>query len=147
MGKDINPREYATRLKHTSFWGAFHSTAQPAIEDAGETNLAPLFQLIWGEEQKWGLIDQPRLDIILTDGEFENQDDADLATTFQHRRGIGVTTYILNLGPKQTNIQLPPTFREIPLEVIHDNGGIVAVDEQGLRSALNRVVLSEIARD
>lgn len=122
----------------------------PLRRDAIETNLAPLIEAMAKNEVDRGLIGSPRLDIILTDGEFESQKDADLAAEAQRSRGPGVSTYVLNLCPDNpSEVVLPNAFQVIPLPCLvgQDRGmDLHRVDSDVLRTALMRIVVSEVQR-
>jgi hypothetical protein len=121
--------------------------SDPLRTDAIETNLAPLIQRMYETEDEHGLLGSPRLDIILTDGEFESQADADAAAEWQRRRGPGVTTYVLNLCPETpSEVALPYQFRVIPLTCVTGDEHRKTVDGEGLRQALMQIVLSEIGK-
>lgn len=118
----------------------------PLNADARETNLAPLMTAILENETERGLIGSPRLDIILTDGEFESQADADEAAVIQRQRGDGVSTYVLNLCPETPGeVGLPPSFRVIPLTCLIGEELRKQVDNESLRASLMRIVVEEMA--
>ena len=120
----------------------------PLKRDAIETNLAPLIQEMYENEERLGLIGSPRLDIILTDGEFESEADADEAAEWQRKRGAGVTTYVLNLCPDEIDdpVSLPHQFRVVPVACLVDEYGSKAVDRDILRQTLNRIAVAEVSR-
>jgi hypothetical protein len=121
----------------------------PLTKDARETNLAPLVEAFARNEAKRGMIGSPRLDIILTDGDWESQSDADLAADFQAQRGANVSTYVINLCPdNETDVALPHQFRVIPLHAIltPDDPGRGWVDREALRTTLMEVVKQEVER-
>jgi len=119
----------------------------PRRTDAVQTNLAPLIESMYDTEVRRNLIGSPRLDIILTDGEFESQKDADAAAEWQRKRGAGVTTYVLNLCPETpSDVTLPHQFRVIPLRCVTGSELRKEVDGEGLRQALMQVVLSEVGK-
>jgi len=121
----------------------------PLTKDARETNLAPLVEAFSRNEQKRGLIGSPRLDIILTDGDWESQEDADLAADYQAQRGSDVSTYVINLCPdNESDVALPHQFRVIPLHAIFtaDDPGRAWVDRNALRTTLMEVVKQEVER-
>jgi hypothetical protein len=119
----------------------------PLNTNAVETNLAPLMQAILENESSRNLIGQPRIDIILTDGEFESQEDADEAAEWQRRRGAGVTTYVINLCPDvPSDISLPPQFRVIPLHCTTGSTLRKEIDGDVLRQSLMRIVVDEMQR-
>ena len=135
---------FGSHLYYTSATPEDFVVNDPLHEDATETNLAPLIEALYENEAERGLIGQPRLDIILTDGEFESQEDADAAAEWQRRRGSGVTTYVVNLCPDvQSEIRLPHQFRVIPLHCIEGPELFKTVDGAALRSTLMRIVLEE----
>ena len=119
----------------------------PHMSDATETNLAPLLEAIYANEEERSLIDQPRLDIILTDGEFESQADADDAAVHQAKRGSNVSTYVINLCPdKPSDITLPTSFRVIPLPCIEEKYGALEVDNDMLRQVIMQIVVEEVQK-
>jgi len=120
----------------------------PLRRDAIKTNLAPLIEEMYKNEEKLGLIGSPRLDIILTDGEFESEADANEAAEWQRKRGAGVTTYVLNLCPDEIDdpVSLPHQFRVIPVDCLVDKYGSKAVDQDILRQTLNRIAVAEVSR-
>ena len=119
----------------------------PLRVDAIETNLAPLLERMYETEKERGLIGSPRLDIILTDGEFESQEDADQAAEWQRLRGSNVNTYVLNLCPETpSEVTLPHQFRVIPLQCVTGDELFKEVDGEALRQALMQIVLSEIGK-
>jgi len=119
----------------------------PLQANAIETNLAPLMERCLEVERSRDLIGSPRLDIILTDGDFESQEDSDKAADFQRLRGIGVNTYVFNLCPEeQSEVSLPQNFRMIPVDCIYEENGRKQVSEQALRNAIMQVVLGETGK-
>jgi hypothetical protein len=88
------------------------------------------------------------LDIILTDGEFENQKDADEAIEWQNRRGGDIYTYVLNVAPElPSDIQLPPQFRVLPVQSISESDGIkLGVDTESLRNVMYSIVIDEMTK-
>ena len=141
-------RERRANLVRDYFQGV--EVDDPLRRDAIETNLAPLIEEMYKNEEKLGLIGQPRLDIILTDGEFESEADANEAAEWQRKRGAGVTTYVLNLCPDEIDdpVSLPHQFRVIPVDCLTDKywkGGKV-VDQNVLRQTLNRIAVAEVSR-
>jgi hypothetical protein len=147
--------------QHTSYYGQRYREGlaqqallglvvdDPLTSDARETNLAPLVEAFHRNEAKRGLIGSPRLDIILTDGDWESQEDADLAAGFQAQRGSDVSTYVINLCPdNETDVALPHQFRVIPLHAIvtPDDPGRGWVDRAALRTTLMEVVRQEVER-
>ena len=119
----------------------------PLEADATETNLAPLLENFHINEVRRSKIGEPRIDIILTDGEFESPEDMAEAIEWQRRRGPGVNTYVLNVCPDDmdNNIPLPHQFKVIPVNCIKDEFGIKEVDRDVLRQVLNRIVISEVS--
>ena len=119
----------------------------PLEADATETNLAPLLENFHINEVRRSKIGEPRIDIILTDGEFESPEDMAEAIEWQRRRGPGVNTYALNVCPDDmdNNIPLPHQFKVIPVNCIKDEFGIKEVDRDVLRQVLNRIVISEVS--
>jgi hypothetical protein len=121
----------------------------PLTRDARETNLAPLVEAFARNEAKRGFIGSPRLDIILTDGDWESQADTDLAADWQAQRGANVSTYVINLCPdNETDVALPHQFRVIPLHAIitPDDPGRGWVDRDALRTTIMEVVRQEVER-
>jgi hypothetical protein len=139
-------RERRANLVRDYFQGV--EVDDPLRRDAIETNLAPLIQSMYENEEKLGLIGQPRLDIILTDGEFESEADANEAAEWQRKRGAGVTTYVLNLCPDEIDdpVSLPHQFRVIPVDCLVDKYGSKKVDQDILRQTLNRIAVAEVSR-
>ena len=124
------------------------SVNDPLNADAVETNLAPLMKAILENESERGLSGSPRLDIILTDGDFESQVDADEAANIQRERGDGVSTYVLNLCPEApSEVALPNQFRVIPLTCLTGTELRKTVDGESLRTSLMRIVVEEIGND
>ena len=119
----------------------------PLEADATETNLAPLLENFHINEVRRSKIGEPRIDIILTDGEFESPEDMAEAIEWQRKRGPGVNTYVLNVCPDDmdNNIPLPHQFKVIPVNCIKDEFGIKEVDRDVLRQVLNRIVISEVS--
>ena len=132
----------------SDFYGTYFLIADPLQENASETRLAPLMEEIYEQESKNGLLGEPRLDIILTDGEFENQQDADKAIEIQNRRGGNVYTYILNVAPEiPSDIELPPQFRVIPVKSVSESDGVKqGVDTESLRNVLYSIVIDEMTK-
>ena len=123
----------------------------PLQENATATNLAPLMKAIYDQEEKEDLLDAPRFDIILTDGEFETQQDADEAASSKARRGNGINSYVLNLCPETpSEIQLPSQFRVLPLNCLYDeeyaSKTVKRVDKEALRNALYSIVIDELIK-
>jgi hypothetical protein len=139
-------REQRAALVRNYFAGVI--VADPLRRDAIETNLAPLIEEMYRNEDRQGLIGSPRLDIILTDGEFESETDADEAAEWQRKRGPGVTTYVLNLCPGEIDdpVSLPHQFRVVPVDCLVDEYGSKAVDQDILRQTLNRIAVAEVSR-
>ena len=119
----------------------------PLEADATETNLAPLLENFHINEVRRSKIGEPRIEIILTDGEFESPEDMAEAIEWQRKRGPGVNTYVLNVCPDDmdNNIPLPHQFKVIPVNCIKDEFGIKEVDRDVLRQVLNRIVISEVS--
>jgi hypothetical protein len=139
-------REQRAQLVRDYFAGVI--VADPLRADAVETNLAPLIEEMYRNEERQGLIGSPRLDIILTDGEFESEADADEAAEWQRKRGLGVTTYVLNLCPGEIDdpVSLPHQFRVVPVDCLTGADGSKAVDQDILRQTLNRIAVAEVSR-
>jgi len=133
----------------------------PLKRDAIKTNLAPLLEQMYNNEVRRNKIGEPRIDIILTDGEFESIRDLNKAVEWQRKRGPNVTTYVLNLVPEEmdNNLPLPHEFRIVPVNCIGVDGAttnpllmgidstysrVKEVDEQVLAQVLNRIVLQEV---
>jgi len=148
-------------IQHTGYYGQQYREGlarqalqglvidDPLTKDARETNLSPLVRQFLANEERRGLIGSPRLDIILTDGDWESQSDADLAADFQAQRGANVNTYVINLCPdNETDVALPHQFRVIPLHAIltPDDPGRGWVDREALRTTLMEVVKQEVER-
>ena len=142
-GKDfIDSWAWLSDMQGTGFM-----TKDPLKRDAMYTKLAPLMEEIYNKEVENDLIGEPRLDIILTDGEFENQKDADLASEWQRKRGSNVLTYVLNLCPETpSEVQFPPQFRVIPLNCISESDGVKQVSNDALRNALYSIVIEEMCK-
>ena len=115
----------------------------PLKKDAIKTNRAPLLERMYMNEVERDKIGEPRIDLILTDGEFESTRDFNQAVEWQRRRGPNVTTYVLNLVPEEmdNNLPLPHEFRVIPVNCL---SSYKEVDEQVLAQVLNRIVLQEV---
>lgn len=141
-------KEFVSNFSWLSdFQGTSFMVEDPLKVNASETRLAPLMEEIYNKESENGLIGEPRLDIILTDGEFENQKDADLASEWQRKRGGNVFTYVLNLCPDMpSDITLPPQFRIIPLNCISESDGIKQVDSEAVRNAMYSIVIEEMCK-
>ena len=120
----------------------------PLKRDAVQTNLAPLIEAMYKNEEEFGLIGQPRLDLILTDGEFESAADAEAAAEWQRLRGPGVTSYVLDLCPGEIEdpVELPHQFRVVPLTCLVDKRGVKAIDHDILRQSLMRIAVEEVSR-
>lgn len=119
----------------------------PLKRDAIQTNLAPLLEQMYNNEVSRNKIGEPRIDIILCDGEFESARDFKEAVEWQRRRGPNVTTYVLNLVPEEmdNNLPLPHEFRVVPVNCIVDKNGRKEVNEQVLAQVLNRIVVQEVS--
>ena len=119
----------------------------PLKRDAIQTNLAPLLEQMYNNEVRRNKIGEPRIDIILCDGEFESARDFKKAVEWQRRRGPNVTTYVLNLVPEEmdNNLPLPHQFRVVPVNCIADRNGRKVVNEQILAQVLNQIVLQEVS--
>jgi hypothetical protein len=139
-------RAYREGLTREYFAGI--TVDDPLKRDAVQTNLAPLIEAMYKNEEALGLIGQPRLDLILTDGEFESAADAEEAAEWQRRRGPGVTTYVLDLCPGEIEnpVELPHQFRVIPLTCLVDEHGRKAIDSAVLRQSLMRIAVEEVSR-
>jgi len=124
------------------------SVDDPLKRDAVQTNLAPLIEAMYKNEEALGLIGQPRLDLILTDGEFESDADAQAAAEWQRLRGPGVTSYVLDLCPGEIEnpVELPHQFRVIPLQCLIDEFGAKAIDHDVLRQSLIQIATEEVTR-
>lgn len=124
----------------------------PLQRDAVQTNLAPLIEAMHSNETNLGLIGQPRLDLILTDGEFESAADMVAAAEWQRRRGPGVTSYVLDLCPGEIEhpVELPHQFRVIPLTCLVDQRergwGRKRIDRDVLHQSLQRIAIEEVSR-
>jgi hypothetical protein len=120
----------------------------PLNEDARETNLAPLIEDLYNNEVTRDLIGQPRIDIVITDGEFESEDDGIQAAEWQRQRGAGVNSYIINLCPDvPSDVPLPHQFRVIPLHCMTGTELRKEVDGTALRQTLMRIVVNEMGQD
>ena len=135
----------------------------PLKKDAVQTNLAPLLEQMYKNEVERNKIGEPRIDIIITDGEFESVEDLDEAVEWQRKRGPNVTTYVLNLVPEEmaNNLPLPYQFRVVPVNCIgnrtsyrngeesthfnNDYTPIKEVDNQVLSQVLNNIVIQEVS--
>jgi len=139
-------RAYREGLTREYFAGV--SVDDPLKRDAVETNLAPLIEAMYKNEEELGLIGQPRLDLILTDGEFESDADAQAAAEWQRLRGPGVTSYVLDLCPGEIEnpVELPHQFRVIPLQCLIDEFGAKAIDHDVLRQSLIQIATEEVTR-
>jgi hypothetical protein len=139
-------RAYREGLTREYFAGV--SVDDPLKRDAVQTNLAPLVEAMYKNEEKLGLIGQPRLDLILTDGEFESDADAQAAAEWQRLRGPGVTSYVLDLCPGEIEnpVELPHQFRVIPLQCLVDEYGAKAVDSDILRQSLIQIATEEVTK-
>jgi len=119
--------------------------SDPLNRDAVETNLGPLMEALHDNEVERGLIGQPRLDIIITDGEFEGEDDAARAAEWQRQRGTGLNTYVLNICPDiPSDVALPHQFQVIPLHCNIGSELRKEVDGEALRQTLMRIVVDEM---
>jgi hypothetical protein len=139
-------RAYREKLTREYFAGI--SVDDPLKRDAVQTNLAPLIEAMYKNEEKLGLIGQPRLDLILTDGEFESDADAQAAAEWQRLRGPGVTSYVLDLCPGEIEdpVELPHQFRVIPLQCLIDEYGAKAIDSDILRQSLIQIATEEVTK-
>ena len=139
-------RAYREGLTREYFAGV--SVDDPLKRDAVQTNLAPLVEAMYKNEEKLGLIGQPRLDLILTDGEFESDADAQAAAEWQRLRGPGVTSYVLDLCPGEIEnpVELPHQFRVIPLQCLVDEYGAKAIDSDILRQSLIQIATEEVTK-
>ena len=135
----------------------------PLKKDAVQTNLAPLLEQMYKNEVERNKIGETRIDIIITDGEFESVKDLDEAVEWQRKRGPNVTTYVLNLVPEEmaNNLPLPYQFRVVPVDCIenktsyrngeesthfnNDYTPIKKVDNQVLSQVLNNIVIQEVS--
>ena len=141
-------KEWVDEYQYLSEWSGSHFMIDdPLKRDAEKTNLAPLMEEIFNKETEHGLINEPRLDIILTDGEFENQKDADHAIDWQRQRGGNIFTYVLNVCPElPSDIELPPQFRVIPVGTITESDQIKQVDTDVVRNVLYSIVIDEMTK-
>ena len=142
-------KEWVDEYQYLSDWSGSHFYMDdPLKKDAQKTNLAPLMEEIYRKESENGLIGEPRLDIILTDGEFENQRDANKAIEWQNRRGGEIYTYVLNVAPElPSDIELPPQFRVIPVKSISESDRVKqGVDKESLRNVLYSIVIDEMTK-
>lgn len=119
----------------------------PLDRDAVETNLGPLMEALHDNEVERGLIGQPRLDIIITDGEFESEDDAARAAEWQRQRGTGLNTYVINICPDTpSEVALPHQFRVVPLHCNIGSELRKEIDGEALRQTLMRIVVDEMQK-
>jgi hypothetical protein len=139
-------RAYREGLTREYFAGI--TVDDPLKRDAVQTNLAPLIEALYKNEEALGLIGQPRLDLILTDGEFESEKDAQAAAEWQRLRGPGVTSYVLDLCPGEIEnpVELPHQFRVIPLQCLVDEYGAKAIDSDILRQSLIQIATEEVTK-
>jgi len=150
--KQMHGKEFTSYYNRYSSDSRTHLfIADPLQENATATNLAPLMKAIYDQEEKEDLLDSPRFDIILTDGEFETQQDADEAASSKARRGNGINSYVLNLCPEApSEIQLPSQFRVLPLNCLYDeeyaSKTVKRVDTEALRNALYSIVIDELIK-
>tara|TARA_R100000808_G_scaffold24792_2_gene58382 strand:+ start:6227 stop:7387 length:1161 start_codon:yes stop_codon:yes gene_type:complete len=154
-------RNYRKELAYTSLRN--QAVYDPLKKDAVQTNLAPLLEQMYKNEVERNKIGEPRIDIIITDGEFESVEDLDEAVEWQRKRGPNVTTYVLNLVPEEmaNNLPLPYQFRVVPVNCIgnrtsyrngeesthfnNDYTPIKEVDNQVLSQVLNNIVIQEVS--
>jgi len=141
-------KEWISEYQYLSDWsGSYFMMEDPLKKDAQKTNLAPLMEEIFNKETEHGLINEPRLDIILTDGEFENQKDANKAIDWQRQRGGNIFTYVLNVCPElPSDIELPPQFRVIPVGTITEADQVKQVDKDVVRNVLYSIVIDEMTK-
>ena len=142
-------KEWVDEYNYISDWGGSHFMIEdPLRKDGLKTNLAPLMEEILSKETEHDLINEPRLDIILTDGEFENQKDANKAINWQRQRGGNIFTYVLNVCPElPSDIELPPQFRVIPVGTITESSDqIKQVDRDVVRNVLYSIVIDEMTK-
>ena len=142
-------KEFVSEYNWLSDWAGSHFIIEdPLKRDASETRLAPLMEEIYRKESENGLVGEPRLDIILTDGEFENQKDADKAIEWQNRRGGNIYTYVLNVAPEiPSDIQLPPQFRVLPVKSISESDKMKqGVATESLRNVMYSIVMDEMTK-
>jgi hypothetical protein len=139
-------RAYREELTREYFAGI--SVDDPLKRDAVQTNLAPLVEAMYRNEEALGLIGQPRLDLILTDGEFESEKDSQAAAEWQRLRGPGVTSYVLDLCPGEIEnpVELPHQFRVIPLQCLVDEYGAKDIDSDILRQSLIQIATEEVTK-
>ena len=139
-------RAYREGLTREYFAGI--TVDDPLKRDAVQTNLAPLVEAMYRNEEALGLIGQPRLDLILTDGEFESEKDSQAAAEWQRLRGPGVTSYVLDLCPGEIEdtVELPHQFRVIPLQCLVDEYGAKAIDSDILRQSLIQIATEEVTK-
>ena len=148
----LHGKEFSSYYNRSSFNGRTHLYIEDPLQDeSSATNLSPLMEAIYTQEEKEDLLDSPRFDIILTDGEFETQQDADEAANFKARRGNGINSYVLNICPETpSEIELPSQFRVLPLNCIYDeeyaSRTVKKVDTEALRNALYSIVIDELVK-
>ena len=146
LGKELRAEQVRQQLQQIE-------VDDPYVVNARETNLMPLIRRMHENEVRRGLIGQPRLDIILTDGEFESDEDAQAAAEWQRKRGPDVTTYVLNICPEdmEDRVALPHQFRVIPVECIEEPAtegrwySRKTVNDDILRQVMTRIVVAEVA--
>jgi len=142
-------KEFVSEWNWLSDWAGSHLLIEdPLKKDASETRLAPLMEEIYKQESGNGLIGEPRLDIILTDGEFESQKDANEAIDWQNRRGGNIYTYVLNVAPEiPSDIQLPSQFRVLPVQSVSESDGMKqGVNTESLRNVMYSIVIDEMTK-
>jgi hypothetical protein len=66
-----------------------------------DTSIAPLFQAIKNWEEAEGDTDAVRLDIVITDGVFDQPEDVALASRLQEDRNGKLHTVLLNFLPEK----------------------------------------------
>lgn len=156
-------------VQHTGYYGMMErkelaynqlrgiEVEDPLRKDSTKTNLAPLLERFHMNEVRRNKIGEPRIDIILTDGEFETKADLNRAVEWQRRRGPNVNTYVLNVCPEDldNNLPLPHQFQVVPVhcltpyDVRLNRDGteriIKKMDNEILGQAVNRIVMSEVA--
>ena len=140
-------REQRAEKAYAQLQGIY--TEDPLKRDASKTFLAPLLESFYENEVRRNKIGEPRIDLILTDGEFESIRDMNKAVEWQRKRGPNVTTYVINVWPENTDedlIPLPHEFRVVPVHCITLNQQFLdAVEQAEADPNINIVARSEQA--
>lgn len=122
QNQEIPGLEGLAHLKETPSWGTpeyeqFWSWSRNRRMLGDDTLLAPLFAAI-EDWEKGNNHDATRLDIVITDGQFENEADLRLASEIQERRNGRLTTVLLNFLPvaKWSASKLPDRCLQQPVD-------------------------------